>query len=434
MRIVTGATLFIGAVGCSDYKFTPKEFGALSVDPPTVAVNAACEYEERTVTLQSIGDFAVTVQEISVEGTGWTILDAPRLPRQLEPGQTAEVLLLGTEGNATLKVASDDPDGRMRRIPLSGTPNAAPAVAWISPGSDAILDTDATLEVQITDTDGPTDGLVVEWSSDVDGPLGLVYADADGYASTTWTGASSGDHQLTAAVVDACGAPAAASLSVCQQAGYYTESLDLTTWTIGGDARYDETNGWVELTDATDLYQLGSAFQNTPTRGDNVKLAFSFYVSGGTGADGFALTALDTDRATGYVAQSGGCLGYGGGGVCGALDPLYGWNVEVDTFFSADLDPTEQDHVSFHFDGDVAGYEAYAELPEMEDEQWHEMVVEVTAPRVTISIDGVVYIDEDIEGYYDFPAEVGFTAATGGETNFHLIDGLQVIEQVCDGE
>ena len=73
MRIVTGATLFIGAVGCSDYKFTPKEFGALSVDPPTVAVNAACEYEERTVTLQSIGDFAVTVQEISVEGTGWTL-------------------------------------------------------------------------------------------------------------------------------------------------------------------------------------------------------------------------------------------------------------------------------------------------------------------------------------------------------------------------
>ena len=120
--------------------------------------------------------------------------------------------------------------------------------------------------------------------------------------------------------------------------------------------------------------------------------------------------------------------------MCGAFDPLYGWNVEVDTFFSPDLDPTEEDHVSFHFDGDVAGYEAYAALPEMEDDSWHDMVVEVVAPRVTIAIDGVVYIDEEIEGYYDFPAEVGFTAATGGETNFHLIDGLQVIERVCDDD
>ena len=40
-------------------------------------------------------------------------------------------------------------------------------------------------------------------------------------------------------------------------------------------------------------------------------------------------------------------------------------------------------------------------------------------------------IDADIEGYFDFPAEVGFTAATGGETNYHRIDALQVIEDLC---
>lgn len=420
--------------GCSDYKFTAKEFGSLAIDPPAIETEAACGFTEHTVSLQSVGEFAVKVRSLSVRGIGWTILDAPSLPVTLEPGRSVEVVLVGSEGDATLEVASDDPDGLLRRVPLVGTPNEAPQIVWVSPSPDAVLEAGTTLSVEVVDPDGSTDGLVVDWHSSVDGPAGLAYVEADGSSSIEWAASAPGDHLLTATVTDSCGAPATATLGVCQQDGYVSDSLDLTSWELSGDARYDETDGWVELTDATDRFQLGSAFQTTTTRGNDVKLTFSFFVSGGTGADGFALTALDMDRATGYVAQAGGCLGYGGGGLCGAFDPLFGWNVEIDTFYNADLDPTAQDHLSFHFDGDVAGYEAWAELPEMEDGSWHDMTVEVAAPRVTISIDGVPYIDEDIEGHYDFPAEVGFTASTGGETNFHLIDGLRVIEQVCDEE
>ena len=118
--------------------------------------------------------------------------------------------------------------------------------------------------------------------------------------------------------------------------------------------------------------------------------------------------------------------------MCGGVDPLYGWTIEVDTFFSPDVDPTPEDHISFHFDGNVVGYEAYAVLPEMEDDSWHDMVIDVVAPRVTVSIDGVVYLDEEMEGDFDFPALVGFTAATGGETNYHRIDSLTVIENLCE--
>jgi len=419
-------------MGCSDYQVTAEETGTLQVSPSSVVLEGACSYEERTVTLQSIGEYAVTVESLDIDGDGWVVLSAPTLPVSIEPGNAVEVVVLGNEGDARLVVTSDDPEGSVTTVHLLGTANDPPTIVWTSHADNDVVEPGEALVVDIEDTHDAAEDLVVAWSSNLDGALSIAYGDAEGQATTTWDDATGGEHTLVATVTDTCGASASAEIEVCRQAGYLSDSLDLSTWAMGGHATYDSDNGWVELTNVSDTFQAGSAFQTTSTTGDQVKLAFSFYVSGGTGADGFAITALDTERATSYMAQSGGCLGYGGGGVCGDYDPLYGWNVEVDTYFSPDLDPTEEDHLSFHFDGDVAGYEAFAELPDMEDDSWHEMVIEVVAPRVTISIDGVTYIDEDIEGYFSFPAEVGFTAATGGETNYHLIDSLSVIEDVCD--
>ena len=90
------------------------------------------------------------------------------------------------------------------------------------------------------------------------------------------------------------------------------------------------------------------------------------------------------------------------------------------------------DHVMFTFDGDPSGAVAWAPLPEMEDGAWHTMNVTVADPHVTVEIDGVAYIDTDISGYFGFPAYVGFTAATGSLTNYHLIDALEVTQYVCE--
>ena len=427
------AVFWLAVLGaCSETGVKEIETGTLAVDPAVVTLAGSCSYEERTVTLSSVGEHAVTVEALTLQGEGWALLSSPPLPLSLEPGEEAEVILLGQEGEARLQVGSDDPEAPLQTVTLEGTPNDPPVLSWVSPPEGAAVDPGAPLVVEVSDAQDDPTALVVSWSSDVDGAVGAGIPDDLGEAQVTWGDATGGDHRLSATVTDACGASTTVERGVCRQAGYASESLDLSTWAFEGSARFDEDNGWVELTSLTPTFQLGSAFQSTETRGDNVRLAFSFYVSGGTGADGFAVTALDTTRATSTLAHPGGCLGYGGGPVCGGVDPLYGWTLEVDTFFSAGVDPTPEDHISFHFDGDVVGYEAYAELPDLEDNQWHDLVIDVVAPRVTVQIDGTVYLDEEVDGHFDFPALVGFTAATGGETNYHRIDALTVIENLCE--
>ena len=113
-------------------------------------------------------------------------------------------------------------------------------------------------------------------------------------------------------------------------------------------------------------------------------------------------------------------------------DPT-GWSIEVDTWYNGEHnDPTSADHVSVHFDGNVNVPTVWAALPEMEDGNWHRMSVDVLGTWITVAIDGTTYIDQDVSQLTSFPAYVGFTAATGGATNYHLIDALEVEEFVCD--
>ncbi len=274
------------------------------------------------------------------------------------------------------------------------------------------------------DHTAPTD-LTVRWESDVDGLLSGGTVDAAGTATQPWDAAlqTPGPHRFTVTVTDACEQTATATVSACQNAGYVSENLDLTSWTFNGTAGWDALNGWVELT-APFTNQAGTAFQTSAAvSSDNISVDFGFFVSGGTGADGMSVTALDTSRATSFVGNTGGGIGYGG---------LPGWSIEVDTWYNSEhADPTELDHLSLHLDGNVNGPVAWATLPEMEDGAWHQMSVRVVGARFTISVDGVVYIDQDVPGLSTFPAYIGFTAATGSVTNYHLIDALLVEEFVC---
>ena len=293
----------------------------------------------------------------------------------------------------------------------------------------------AALEGQVGDElDAPGD-LLIEWASDVDGLIATDPAGASGLAEAEWAyaGRSPGEHLLSLTATDACGNVASAEVSVCQQAGYTSDELDIASWHVEGVAFWDEAEDRVQLT-GPDLDVVGTAFAiDQEVSGSSVSIRFNFYIGGGTGADGISLTALDTQRMSTFLGGTGCGIGYGGDADCTDGPALPGWSIEVDTYFNDGQDPTTDDHLMFTFDGDVDDPAAWAALPEMEDTGWHTLEVVVEDPWVSVSIDEVVYIDQELTGYFDFPAYVGFTAGTGGATNYHWIESLEVTDFVCGG-
>ncbi len=309
-----------------------------------------------------------------------------------------------------------------------------PRILGASPTDGQILSTDASVALEAWVDDGPdtpTD-LTIEWFDGAGNPISVLQPDEDGYASAVWTDPRpDGPQQLDLKVTDTCGNVVEQEIPVCQQASYHQDELELDSWHLEGDAEL-LSDGTLQLTEL-DTWQIGSAFMVAQeVSGGEVDIRFDFLTEGGTGADGISLTALDVDRMTGFLGGSGCGLGYGGGTACTEGPALPGWSIELDTWYNGELpDPTTDDHIAFTFDGDVASPEAWAPVPDLEESGWHTVEVSVRAPRVTVHIDGTVYMDAEVDGHFDFPAVIGFTGSTGGQTNLHWIRSLEVTELAC---
>jgi hypothetical protein len=399
----------------------------LSVLPDVIDLGVLCGEGEGLVTLKNVGVGDLEIQELVVAGTSWWIAHE-ELPVVLTTDQTFPVYVTGSGGSSVLRIVTNDPDVPERTVPLHAEQDTPPTIRIDSPSSAAILDVGVPTDflASVSDDADDLETMTIDWVSDVDGTLGTSLANAAGLTSFRWLPEewNTGIHTVSAHVTDSCGNTAVAEVGFCQNEGYTEDSIDLASWNFEGTAMWDAASGWVELTGPyTD--QAGTAFQTTTTvSSDAVNIEFSFYVSGGTGADGMSLTALDADRMSSFVGSSGGGIGYAG---------LPGWSIEIDTWYnSVHNDPTTEDHLSVHFDGDVGSPVTWATLPDMEDGLWHLANIEVRGSHMTVSIDGVDYIDQEISGLTTFPAYVGFTGATGSVTNYHLIDALEVEGFICE--
>lgn len=426
-------------VGCSDYgiKGSPPDEEVslgLEVDPAAVAFTS-CGPRAQVVTLRSTGTGAVEITELNLAGEGWTL--APiTVPFSIPGGEARIIELIGQDGDATLQIGTSLPDRPLIEVPLSALADGPPTAVIESPTDGQILASGAelVLSARVEDDVDAATALGIRWSSDVDGTISEAPASADGRVSASWTAGSrsTGSHQLRLEVTDSCGNVASDEVGVCQDEGYTVDELDLASWHLEGTASWDESTATLELTPAvTDA--VGSAFAIDETvPGDAVSIAFRFEIGGGSGADGLSLTVLDSSRMTGFLGGTGCGIGYGGNASCTAGPALPGWSIEVDTWYNDGQDPTEEDHIMFTFDGDVGRPVAWAVLPEMEDTGWHLMEVEVGLGRVQAWIDGVRYLDATVSGFTPFPGYVGFTAGTGGATNRHRIDSLEVTAHVCE--
>ena len=397
------------------------------VSPDSVDLGVICGERMQTVTLSSIGDAPLTVTGVRLDGAGWSLSHA-EVPAVLVPGDTFDVHLLGAGGSGGLTIETNEDGGTSHAIPLTATIDQPPTVSITRPSPDSTLspEMDFMFEATVHDDADSPELLAVQWRSNVDGELSSGPAEPDGRAVMGWTSVdqTSGDHRVEVEVTDSCGNVALDSVGFCQNEGYTEDSIDLESWNFEGSALWDSTNEWVELTGPfTD--QAGTAFQTSAAvTSDDVVIEFEFYVSGGSGADGMSLTALDVDRMSSFVGGTGGGIGYYG---------LPGWSIEIDTWYnSVHSDPTSADHLSFHIDGNINMPVAWVTLPEMEDGAWHTAAVSVIGNHVTVAIDGTTYMDTIIDGLTPFSAYVGFTGATGAATNYHLIDALAVEGFVCD--
>jgi hypothetical protein len=424
---------------CTDYNLYGKEDAIegdlpvpiLRFEPESIDVGRICTTTEADIWLYNDGEGSLEIEALEVVGDGWALVDNPT-PLEIEALGTYRLSLQTGIGSADLIVRSNDPNRELSSIPLFAEVDSPPTIMITNPSNDTILTEEVTFDAVVTDDLDSPEQLLVQWRSNQDGIFSTVAANPDGTVQAEWNSShSSGYHSIQAMVSDSCMNETYELINICQQMSYEVENFDISTWHFEGAANWDSNNQWVELT-TVNTNIVGTAFSTAQiVSGDQVAIEFMFYIGDGTGADGISLTALDTSRMTGFLGGTGCGIGYGGEADCTSGPALPGWSIEVDTYHNVGQDPTEEDHLMFTFDGHVDAPEVWVALPEMEDNGWHQMLVQINDPHVFVAIDGVTYIDQDIIGYFSFPAYVGFTAGTGGLTNQHLIDSLVVTEQLC---
>ena len=437
-------------LGCSDYELKSIDYPEfpdvqpeeiieerdphIVVDPLSIDKDFICEPEIQEVSIVNVGEGPLHISSIELFAEGW-YMTTPELPMVLEQQEIYTMTLLAENGAGVLEIQSNDPTSPTMWIDLQATVDHPPELIITDPYNGAVVPVEGQLLAGHIkdDVDNPED-FVVNWYSDIDGFIGTSIPDSGGDFSIDFHEASPGNHEISIQALDSCSNETEFPISLCQQFGYEVENLDISTWNFVGDAFWDTQNNWVQLTSISP-YKVGTAFSTAvPVNGGNVEIEFQFYIGEGSGADGISLTALDIDRMTSFLGGTGCGIGYGGDASCTNGPALPGWSIEVDTYYNSGQDPTTEDHIAFTFDGDVDGAEYWSALPEMEDTGWHTMRVEVQEPHVLVEIDGVIYMDHDLSGHFNFPAYIGFTAGTGGSTNKHLIDSLVVTETVCEEE
>ena len=278
--------------------------------------------------------------------------------------------------------------------------------------------------------------------SSIDGLVGIVTPDATGRFELSLAGLTGGRHTLTVRAVDATSTEqtATVAIAVCPTIPTLDFNADLSSseWLIVGDA-YREPAGWLELTGLAGgqqgaIFYLGSVL----SRGDT---EISLRVSTGQcilpgpcdsladGADGFALSIFGVGGVVELAnllaeARPGEGLGY-------AVTPraVDAFHIEFDTYHNA-IDPTLGNHVAITLNGDPTNHLLWTETPTLENNAWHDIVLRIAGVHVTVLMDGVTVIDADVPGLDFKGGYIGFTGSTGGSTNYHRIDDLQIV-QAC---
>jgi hypothetical protein len=215
---------------------------------------------------------------------------------------------------------------------------------------------------------------------------------------------------------------------------FSTQPVD---WTLFGDATWNP-GGWLEMTGP---YQgrKGAVYNDLQSISNGVaSIRFSITTGGGSnpGADGFSFTIIDVANPADLesllsVAEGGGGLGYGMGGVYGDWvgDAI---TVEIDTWYNQlnsseyHTDPTTENHIAITRNADPSDHLVWFEVPNVEDYQSHTIRVDILGNGLRVWYDGNSAIDQPVS--FNFKGgHMFFTGSTGYYYNYHIFDDLEIL-------
>lgn len=383
--------------GCVDYTLEAPRFPAIAVSPATLARTGACDSEPATLTVTNEGTADLTLTSVTVEGG--VDLTAPTLPLVLEPGASLPLPFTIEPGAGVVRVTSDDPVEPLVLVPITAEANAHPVAIILSPYEDEWIEADGTFVLRgvVSDTEEPAAALALEWRSSLVGTVGAPVADAEGTVSTEWPAEArvSGPQTIALRATDACGAVGEATLFYCQDGPFTFDALVADAWLVTSAAEVDATAGILTLGGSSGP-AVGAGFDAFALiNADRVETSFEVRLTGDV--TGFSLTALDADAGSGWIGGDRCGLGFGGGVDCTGGPALPGWSLAFPAPGWGAPACVEGPLAAFTFDGDLSAWAACATTPALLDGAWHTVTVSIDAPRVTVTVDNVVVLDEEVD-------------------------------------
>ena len=166
-RMHSSRIILLGVLGlgCSDYDFIAKDEAPVGETGEPVELEAgievspeflsqtACTSVENSITVSSTGEGDLEVLEMLIEGSGWGFAESISFPFTLKPGESREILLVGSQGEGLLRILSDDPSTSEKQVALESLPDSPPSTQIVDPLHDSVVDVgvDLLLEAQVSD-------------------------------------------------------------------------------------------------------------------------------------------------------------------------------------------------------------------------------------------------------------------------------------------
>ena len=206
-------------------------------------------------------------------------------------------------------------------------------------------------------------------------------------------------------------------------ASYSTDFDDKAKdWTFNGYASqvFNGADGFLLLTEASGG-QYSTAFLTTPITASQFTALFTIEIGGGTGADGMSFLFLgESDPAVITDCSGGSCLGSYG---------LSGFGVEFDTYSSSGYGDPNDNHISVTKTDDFSIYASDTTIPTLSDNGAFDVAVYFDSGDIDVYFDGKLSISTTIKDYDLTDILFGFSAATGGLYDAHVVTAFEL--QAC---